>query len=367
MVGDDLKQEGIVHLEQGASEAPLQPCEASHDSEAWNKFYAKHSNGMYQDRHWLWAVFPELFPIPPHVDPRAIDAFQCRKFVCHCGHTSNVADIVLNHAETRNKAVAVPHSLKCGACGYNPLHMSRFSLGRGDEDSLRGPSAAQPETKSRYKYIIAPFPQRHPPPQRKQLLTVADLGCGVGNTCFPLLEKNDQVAVFASDYSRASVTILRRRERFDEALLRTGIHDITCPLPKELHGTFDYATLLFVLSAVPSEALIRSALGNSLQLLKEGGVLLIYDYGAGDYRETKFGARSAAVSTSTLGSCYKRDGDDTFALFFREDGLRGLCSALPGAALEELAIRAKEEHNRKTGARWSKRYILAKLRKDSKI
>jgi methyltransferase-like protein 6 len=44
---------------------------------------------------------------------------------------------------------------------------------------------------------------------------VLDIGCGVGNTAYPLMEKNAEVVMRCGDFSQQAVDEFRARPRYD--------------------------------------------------------------------------------------------------------------------------------------------------------
>jgi len=485
---------------------------------------------MYADRHWLWKIFPELFPLPPHAAveaalrqerPQPADEedkpddqlFYCSTWCCTCGrvwdlrhelrrvlvsdtgaerepganlsgssdplartagiagncHFSAVsaenAQIGTRHAHAEPDARddvkhAVTYSLRCPDCGYNPLYMSSFRLPAvgtgvdleertlecGDRDASGkqldqashsntvgrlctpvAPSTSQKnaefeahagstqqakESIRPYKRLITPFPPRKQPP-----VLVLDAGCGVGNTSFPLLEKNAQALCWCCDFSFTSIDVFRKRERFEEGLFHPFVHDLTIPLseasmggndrergssglpPTLPLGNFHYAILLFVLSAMPTVGALRMAVRNTLDALSPKGVLLIYDYSLGDNRQDKFENRGCGISTrewvrglmqeksgaqaiespdhlvdppesgsadpehrESLGTRFLRSQEDTYATFFDHTVLAALLEE-EGCEVLEHGVRVQYRLNRKTGLRWKKAYVLIKARR----
>lgn len=59
---------------------------------------------------------------------------------------------------------------------------------------------------------------------RKSLL---EIGCGVGNFIFPLLEENVNLFVHACDFSPRAVQFVKKNVRYDEKRIHAFVHDIT--------------------------------------------------------------------------------------------------------------------------------------------
>lgn len=330
------------------------PCERGSTEAAneWNHVYTQHKGSLYQDRHWLWAVFPELFPLPPHYK----GDLDTETFACHCGKATAISSALVNEVNMHGLAL---RACCCPVCEYRVVYQSTYVYAPGRP--TRGEEV--------------PFPPR------TGHVWVLDVGCGTGSLAFPLLEKNSHVRLLSLDYSEEAIKVLKLRERYNEEVIVGEICDITSlqnlsavcvqfatrftPSP-----VFYYATMVFVLSALKDSNAVKTAISNVLSVLTDNGVLLIYDYAEGDYREGKFSAREQSSFDRSpmdrknhyLGTTYLR-GEGTRATFFYLEALKELCSEL--GVVHEALVRTKEEYNRKTQERWVKKYLLIKVRKSS--
>ncbi|KNC75390.1 hypothetical protein SARC_12084 [Sphaeroforma arctica JP610] len=126
--------------------------------------------------------------------------------------------------------------------------------------------------------------------EKKDALRVLEMGCGVGNTVFPLLQTNPHCYVYACDISQTAVGILREHERYNQKRCTGFVCDISNPehdIPIE-EGSLDVITMIFVLSAV-QPAKFHIALDRAARLLKPGsGLLLFRDYGEYDMSQLRF-------------------------------------------------------------------------------
>lgn len=107
-----------------------------------------------------------------------------------------------------------------------------------------------------------------------------------------------------------------------------------------------------------SAADVDRAIENALGTLKLGGVLLIYDYFTGDYRQEKRLKRGETPKTTAYGNLFQRQAEETNALYFNQNFVEALQASY---CVGETSVHEKEETNRKTGERWTKVYLLAKL------
>lgn len=78
------------------------------------------------------------------------------------------------------------------------------------------------------------------------------VGCGVGNTAYPLLEMNQHSQVYACDFAASAVKLVKGHPQYSYGRMHAFVADITCDdlraeVPAE---AVDICTMVFVLSAI---------------------------------------------------------------------------------------------------------------------
>ena len=78
------------------------------------------------------------------------------------------------------------------------------------------------------------------------------VGCGVGNTAFPLLEVNPQARVYACDFSATAIQCVQQHGLYASGRITAFVADVTSDrlsahIPP---ATVDICTMVFVLSAI---------------------------------------------------------------------------------------------------------------------
>ena len=141
--------------------------------------------------------------------------------------------------------------------------------------------------------------------------TILEVGCGAGNTVFPLLEinKNPQLTIHACDYSSEAVNVVRSNGLYANppggATCHANVWDLSgtssaadadgdggpSAPPGIQAGSVDIVVLIFVFSALhPREW--AQAVRNVRHLLKpETGLVLLRDYGRHDLPQLRFRKR----------------------------------------------------------------------------
>ncbi|KAK6042261.1 methyltransferase domain protein [Cooperia oncophora] len=150
---------------------------------------------------------------------------------------------------------------------------------------------------------------------------VLEVGCGVGNTSFPLSEWDEhrRMYLYSCDYSAVAVKVLKEHEKYDSSRMCGFVWDITEDAPEDAPAkeSLDFVVCIYVLSAIhPSKA--RQAVDNLVSLLKPGGMLLLKDYGRFDLTQLRF-KKSRYIDENL----YCR-GDGTLVYFFSNDELDAL-------------------------------------------
>eukprot|EP00752_Nemacystus_decipiens_P003279 g3035.t1 len=153
--------------------------------------------------------------------------------------------------------------------------------------------------------------------------TLLELGCGVGNAVFPLLEENVGLYVIAVDLSPRGIGLLKQHPMYTcgrcEALVLDATSD---PLPACVleGGGVDLVLLQFSLSAMaPKDMAAAARLVD--KALKPGGKLLVRDYGRHDEAQLRF-AKGRRLGDNV----YVRQDGTTSYFFSLEDLRRLFCS-----------------------------------------
>ncbi|XP_057371730.1 tRNA N(3)-methylcytidine methyltransferase METTL6-like [Daphnia carinata] len=145
-----------------------------------------------------------------------------------------------------------------------------------------------------------------------------EVGCGVGNFLFPLLEENEDLFVYGCDFSPRAVDFVRRDSRFNAERMNVFVSDITKDSLRDfVPEMVDVVSLIFVLSAIHPDKFLQ-ALCSVASVLHPGGALIFRDYGLYDMAQLRFG-RGNKISDNF----YVRQ-DGTRSYFFSVEYLKQL-------------------------------------------
>jgi len=226
---------------------------------------------------------------------------------------------------------------------------------------------------------------------------VTEIGCGVGNTILPLLERpstiimpllhgemtslsspnqkqpspvKKRLAVVCYDFSPIAIQLLQQDARFvqahTEGRATAAVWDITsapshASLSSNLTLRSDISILFFCLSAISPEKMPLAA-KHVADTLKPGGILLLRDYGRYDEAQLKLGTSRA----KRLGDNFYVKHDGTRCYYFTLDDLEMLFSdGENGAGLEVLELKylKRTYKNRAKAVTRRRVWVQARFRK----
>ena len=186
-----------------------------------------------------------------------------------------------------------------------------------------------------------------------------EVGCGVGNACFPLMEVLPSCHIYAIDFSSRAVALLRSHPEFKDDRVTAAVIDVSesnVDLQKQLSCPLvDFASLIFSLSAISPEKM-PIVIRNVKAVLKPGvGRVLFRDYAVGDLAQLRF---KRNPQKKKLGDNFYLRGDGTRCYYFTEDVLKSLFEK-EGFECERLAVIERDVPNRKRDIKMHRKWIQA--------
>jgi len=188
-----------------------------------------------------------------------------------------------------------------------------------------------------------------------------ELGCGVGNTVFPLLELDAEATVYCCDFSKRAIDMVLERAATlpprDRDRVKAFVCDATCEslLENVPAGCVDVATMVFALSAMSREKM-KYCVRNLSTVMRDGqrGAICVRDYAAGDLAQERFEGKAAANQKLSENFYVRHDG--TRAYYFTCEDLVALF-AEEGMEMREVFIHQRTITNRADALDMNRRWI----------
>lgn len=189
---------------------------------------------------------------------------------------------------------------------------------------------------------------------------VLEIGCGCGNTIFPLLETNKNLFIYACDFSQCAVNFVKEHNHYNEDQCKVFKCDLT---QDELvlnieKDSVDIVTAFFVLSAIAPEKMVY-VIRNIKKILKPGGLVLFRDYGLYDHAMLRF-----SKGHKIQENFYVRQ-DNTRAYYFSIDYTKTLFSS-EGYEIIQNQYVLKRTVNKKEKIDVPRRFVQGKYLKPSR-
>lgn len=183
---------------------------------------------------------------------------------------------------------------------------------------------------------------------------ILEVGCGAGNTIFPLVATYPDIFVHACDFSPRAVDLVKTHKDFTENRVSAFVCDLTVDdLSEHISpSSVDIITMIFVLSAVSPEKM-PLVLQNIRKVIKPNGYVLFRDYATGDLAQERFSCKDQKISENF----YVR-GDGTRAFYFSDEFLTSLFKE-NGFDVEELGFCCKQVENRSREIVMNRRWLQA--------
>lgn len=302
--------------------------------EFWDSFYKIHQDKFFKDRHWLFTEFPEL---APYANGAALSELSNP----HSGSEEEVEETEEEDDDEEEETEELT--------GTDEKEKEALS----EED---GPSSENPDIPE-IAVIPPTSPQENQGPDES--FHIFEVGCGVGNTVFPVLKTNTNpnLMMYCCDFSCKAIDLVKEHPDFDQSRCHPFVCDITnksSPVPFE-ENSLDIIIMIFVLNAI-SPHMMQETVQRLSSYLKPGGLLLFRDYGRYDMAQLRF-KKGRCLSENF----YVRQ-DGTRVYFFTQDELRKMFTEA-GLQEEQNIIDRRLQVNRSRQLKMYRVWIQCKYRK----
>ena len=193
---------------------------------------------------------------------------------------------------------------------------------------------------------------------KRDKITLLDMGCGVGNSFYPLIIRLPNLYVNAFDFSKRAVNMSKTHPMYEKEKYRINVYDLDLVKDDIPNKNNDYGILMFVLSAIKPEE-HEKVIEKISKVINKGGILYFRDYARYDMAQIRFAKRKKNRVGDNL---YMRK-DKTLSYFFDKTEIEDLFKKY-GFSIVNSNLICRLIENRKENKKMHRLWLQMKFKKD---
>ena len=193
---------------------------------------------------------------------------------------------------------------------------------------------------------------------KRDKITLLDMGCGVGNSFYPLLTRLPNLYVNAFDFSKRAVNMAKTHPMYEKEKFRINLYDLDLVKDDIPNKNNDYGILMFVLSAIKPEE-HEKVIDKISKVINKGGILYFRDYARYDMAQLRFAKRKKNRVGDNL---YMRK-DKTLSYFFDKNEIENLFVKY-GFSIVNSNVICRLIENRKENKKMHRLWLQIKFKKE---
>ena len=193
---------------------------------------------------------------------------------------------------------------------------------------------------------------------KRDKITLLDMGCGVGNSFYPLITRLPNLYVNAFDFSKRAVNMAKTHPMYEKEKHRINLYDLDLVKDEIPNKNNDYGILMFVLSAIKPEE-HEKVIEKISKVINKDGILYFRDYARYDMAQIRFAKRKKNRVGDNL---YMRK-DKTLSYFFDKNEIENLFKKY-GFSIINSNLICRLIENRKEHKKMHRLWLQIKFKKD---
>ena len=193
---------------------------------------------------------------------------------------------------------------------------------------------------------------------KREKITLLDMGCGVGNSFYPLIVRVPNLYINAFDFSKRAINMSKTHPMYEKEKYRINVYDLDLVKDDIPNKNNDYGILMFVLSAIKPEEHER-VVEKISKVINKGGILYFRDYARYDMAQIRFAKRKKNRVGDNL---YMRK-DKTLSYFFDKNEIENLFKKY-GFSIVNSNLICRLIENRKEKKKMHRLWLQIKFKKE---